>query len=60
MTLPKLTGIEHICALVAAGGATLLLAPAVVPDFVKWVALLGGLGVGGASFALRQGWRPSL
>jgi hypothetical protein len=60
MSIPKLTNTEHLAVLVAAGGLTLLVAPAVVPASIKWLAFLGGLLIGGGSFVLRQGWKPSI
>jgi hypothetical protein len=55
--MPKLTGLEHSCVILAAAclGAKLL---AGTPFWL--IGLIGGLGIGAASFALRKGWQPSL
>ena len=58
----KLTALEHTCVVIAAGGlgAKVLVGLSVL-GLPLWVlALIGGLFVGGFSFLLRKGYRPSL
>jgi hypothetical protein len=57
MTIPKLTALEHICLLVAAAGAGSKLVS--LTPFWGWAIVLGVL-VGGISFLIRKGWKPSL
>jgi hypothetical protein len=58
----KLSGLEHTCVLVGAGGLGAELATHLVASHpvIVWVVTVGALLVAGASFALRKGWKPSI
>jgi hypothetical protein len=58
----QLTALEHSCAIVAAGGlgAKVLVGISILGLPLWTLALAAGLIVGGGSFVIRKGYRPSL
>lgn len=56
--MPKLNGLEHTAIVIAAAGLGARLVTLLGP--VWWLALVGGLLVGGVSFGIRRGWKPSI